>query len=405
MKLKINLLIIILLSVAFNSFSQGGVINNGANLVIENGITFIVSGTSVNFINNNIADNQFGTIDLDGNIVLSGHWINDLSHNVFINENNDGTVLFNGSAIQTISGLYLTNFENVKINNNQGVELDEDISISNSLNLSAGFVALITGNLKILENAFIEGNFSNQKLIITGEEGELQKYFSSSTGSFTFPVGNVAGNKILYSPVELTLNSASIASNASISVNVKGVKLPANSSLNDYLNRYWAISQDNFSDVNYDLLMYYDDDDIAGDEQNIYGAKFDGTTWQKFNQVNSSTNSISFTGLTDFSEFTGIEGDISVFDVNKSDLINIFPNPGNGLFFIQFSNNISFTKDAVVRVYSSNGMIILDKKLSDWNNLNNNDLYEFDISNYASGIYLINVLIDGKIFTKRLINN
>ena len=107
-----------------------------------------------------------------------------------------GTVIFDGSAAQTLAGSSSTNFYNLVINNISATGLVLNggaVSIANSLTLTDGFVYTSAGNLmNLADNASVSGASSSSYVI-----GPLQK---TGNDAFTFPVGKAG----FYMPISIT---------------------------------------------------------------------------------------------------------------------------------------------------------------------------------------------------------
>ncbi|MBK7212808.1 MAG: hypothetical protein IPH88_05840 [Bacteroidales bacterium] len=88
-------------------------------------------------------------------------------------------VEFNGASNQTITGS--TAFAYLKINNNAGITLANDISVSNDLDLANG--SITTGTNMITVSGAIT-NATSTKYIV----GKLARVFGT-TGSKDFPIG------------------------------------------------------------------------------------------------------------------------------------------------------------------------------------------------------------------------
>lgn len=70
----------------------------------------------------------------------------------------------------------------------------------------------------------------------------------------------------------------------------------------------------------------------------------------------------------------------------------VYPNPGNSVFNIQ----LNFSGAAKIQITDMLGNKVNEGEM-------NNDQYSFDLSGYAKGIYLIKVISDNKIVTKKII--
>jgi hypothetical protein len=67
--------------------------------------------------------------------------------------------------------------------------------------------------------------------------------------------------------------------------------------------------------------------------------------------------------------------------------INVYPNPTSGIIKIEYSKNSS---QSILRLqlFSNNGVLLMNKAITDENTL--------DISNKPSGVYIMNITIDGE---------
>lgn len=73
-----------------------------------------------------------GNITLDGTITINGNWTNNAPNNVMATTNGIGTVVFNGSSLQTIGGTstYSFNFEGITINTGASVQVQAGMGIT-----------------------------------------------------------------------------------------------------------------------------------------------------------------------------------------------------------------------------------------------------------------------------------
>jgi hypothetical protein len=85
-----------------------------------------------------------------------------------------------------------------------------------------------------------------------------------------------------------------------------------------------------------------------------------------------------------------------VYDV-KSEIINLYPNPNNGDFWIEILKPLEDEKCKIV-ITDLGGKEISDRPL-----LNEETLIQFDMSYISSGIYIMNVIGKGILVTKKFI--
>ena len=90
------------------------------------------------------------------------------------------------------------------------------------------------------------------------------------------------------------------------------------------------------------------------------------------------------------SEYQGV----GIFEASIQDMINVYPNPSNGVFNLDMSklNN----SDATLEVFSANGQrIMLKNSFSEISNI--------DLSDFGAGMYQLRISVDGASFAQRLI--
>lgn len=282
-------------------------LSNGSNAPRAlDGDLFIIGGSSLNMqsmtgsLTVGGALTNSGTLTLSnavgGDMYLAGDFTQSGTFNC-----NDRSVTFNGGGgIQGLLGGGTLTIDYLVVDNGlNGIYLNRDITVDNNLNLNAGSVVLDANNLNLSAGATVTAGGSN-RVIATGV-GMLRKYFNSA-GSFTYNVGDGGVD----CPVFLNVNSLSGA--GYIGVNVSGSKHPSNTSMTDYLNRYWTVEKEaGITAINYNITLQYDDADVVGTESNLYGGKYSFGDWDILSAANAGSNTFTGTGLIDFSEFTGGE--------------------------------------------------------------------------------------------------
>lgn len=202
----------------FNASIGGNWINNANTTCTNQGIvTFNGSGTQTisrsgqEYINNvvlsgtgtvllntwlSIAQNltiNSGTFDVNSSnmaVYIKGNLVNNSTLNC-----RAGTITFNGTTLQTVSGSSNTQFYNLALNNNSGMRIDSPQSLTNALTLT-------TGNFNSNNNFTLISNSSNTARIAPKGAGTpsfsgnmiIQKYISP----------RAAGYHDLSSPVQST---------------------------------------------------------------------------------------------------------------------------------------------------------------------------------------------------------
>ncbi|MFZ4620326.1 MAG: T9SS type A sorting domain-containing protein [Bacteroidota bacterium] len=214
------------------------------------------------------------------------------------------TVTYNGSSAQTVLG---GQYGNLTLSNSSGVSLGGNTNVSGALTLTNTLMSLGASNLTLGASAVISGTPSASNMIVTNGTGELQRSFTSA-GSFTYPIGENTGTAE-YSPVTLTINSASAFSSAYVGARVTDGKHPSNSSTTNYLSRYWTLNASGLTSPDYNVTFSYLTADVNGTETSIYGGRFN-SSWVLMSPVNAAANTFTGTSLTSFSDFTGGESSV-----------------------------------------------------------------------------------------------
>ncbi|MEE4196240.1 MAG: Ig-like domain-containing protein [Bacteroidales bacterium] len=293
---------------SFAGFTQQtGVINNGAKIVVTEGAFFRIQGSGANYINESY-ETLPGRIDLDGILEVDGNWLNNASSGFVFGDylNAVGTVIFKGNQEQTIGGDLPTTFESIHLHNGTGLNLSNQVQVENELLLDTGNIVLNDYHLILDTGGVINGTFSSASMIVTNGDGILQKNIVSN-GAYLFPIGDIS-SEADYTPVEVTLNNGNLSS-AWIGAHVTNAQHPGDESVEEYIERYWTLTSDGITNPDYDAGFKYTDQDITGDETVIYAATFDASSNRTlFYPVESSSNTMNYTGLTDFYEFTGVDG-------------------------------------------------------------------------------------------------
>ena len=126
---------------------------------------------------------QGGSFDLgSANTSITG----DIINNGGTLLSGSGTVTFNGSGAQSITGSGVnTNFNNLIINNSNGISSDIQLVVENELTMISGNIDN-SSPLVLGSSSANSGILNHTTGIITGE---FRRYFPNATGSQMFPVG------------------------------------------------------------------------------------------------------------------------------------------------------------------------------------------------------------------------
>lgn len=377
-KSKFFIFLICFAFLTLSALAQTGVVNNGAKMIVNTGAVLKITGTGADYTNTT-AGGKDGRIDLDGKIVIEGDWTNNAATgNVMINFNTIGTILFNGSSQQNILGSTATTFENLTIDNTSGLSLSADLNVRRITTLTNGSVFLNSNNFTVGSSGSLSGSFGSTKMFVINGTGAMQKGFGA-VGSFTFPIGEINGIAE-YCPVDYTLSSHSGLTNAVLSAKVINSVHPGNTSLSEYLSRYWTLAKSgSFNVTNSSLVFHYQDADINGTEADIYGAQYSGTR-TVYSKVTAASNIFTVTGLTSYADFTGVDGTVptAVVSTTESDPTNADPIPFT----------ITFSEEVTGFAYTD---ITIDNGSTSAVSTSDNTIFNFDVEPTLDGNVTVNL--------------
>jgi hypothetical protein len=191
---------------------------NKAAITVNNGATFYINGSFTN------ADN--GTIEVKGEMTISGNLNNNSSTDCFLKSN--GKVNLTGNSSQSISGTHSWNFPVLSLQSgfkylNQLMTVGEVKNFTQPvLQLNNSYLFLNTKQLTI-KTAQVNSISKTTGYIVNdpdanGAYGKIQWNIGSSTQgtAFEFPFGNI--NTGHYTPVQITLMKNSVGSNGKLIV-------------------------------------------------------------------------------------------------------------------------------------------------------------------------------------------
>ena len=185
-------------------------------------------------------------------------------HGNFVNNNGivygSDYIIMGGSVPQSITGI--TGFGSLEINNNQGVSLNDSITVSNNLKLTAGNLKTNSKSLLIGSTAGITGGSAGSYLQLTNAS-EANAFVYTTVGNTlkTLPVGNAT-----YTPLSLntSINSQVFKIKCFENVYYGGTYGPEYSG-NDNVNVTWYIKPTTAQQVNAQLQFQWNaSDEHAG---------------------------------------------------------------------------------------------------------------------------------------------
>ena len=254
------------------------------------------------------------TIGANSGISVHGNFTN---NGTFV-ANSSSYVSFEGSTNQTISG-NSTTFAKVIVKNTGGVTLGVNTTIAGELSLVSGKIYTVGNTLSLgtsTANGSVTGGGSSAYIVAYDNGGTIGKVkqYINSVGSYTFPIGDATN----YTPMTYTHNSgATLASGINVDVYTSPIKITGLTSTY-YVNRLWEVTPSSgITTANYNVSYTYVTGDITGTglESTLYPIKLSGSTWYKptgfsypgtvigTGVVNTSTHTLTWSGLTSFSSF------------------------------------------------------------------------------------------------------
>ena len=238
----------------------------GTNQVIPNvnGLDFggyhnlTISGTNATFASTITTLNVRGNLNLNQELSFAGKTIN-----------------MTGVADQTIGGSAAINFNNLIVNKETGaVILANDIAVNGTLTLTKGNLVLGIKNL-ILGSNEVFGPFDPSTMIVADGSGTVRRKFTNAE-SYFFPIGELTGAPS-YSPIKVALTAGTFNANAFVGVNVVDAKHPKNFSSQDFISRYWNVTQTGITNAVANITATYDALDFNGEESAIAAAQLQGS--------------------------------------------------------------------------------------------------------------------------------
>ncbi len=266
------------------------IIISGTTVRVASGTTVVSSATLT--IQNGGVLNNAGTITLTGNL-------NNL--NASMSNLGTGTINMAGVAAQLINGQ--NTIQNLTINNAAGVNLNANAQVTGVLTFTSGRLNLGSNNLSLGTAATVAGTPSASSMIVATGSGQVRKSFSAA-GSFTFPVGDNSGTAE-YSPVTTQFTAGTFGSGNYVGVNLTNTAYPG--AIGSYLNRYWNVTQSNISGFSCNASFVYPQADVSGTESLIYTTRITPTSVNYFTATNTTTNTLTASGISEFGTFTGIQ--------------------------------------------------------------------------------------------------
>ena len=263
-------------SVAVNTTNSPTVLVNGP-ITVRGNVT-INTGSTLN------ANNQ--TITVTGNSSAVGNWTNNSAFT-----QGTGTVIFNGaSGAQTISGTTATTFNNLTVNNANGINLSSNITVNTTLTFTSGRITTGANTVILPTTATATGNASSYV------NGNVRRAFTNAATSFTFPIGDATN----FAPLQLAFGAVTANGNVDASVTNAACGSPGINSARN-VNHCWSLTNGGVTFTNYSATFNFvgvGTDADAGSNTNAYIVGRNNAGWTYPTVGTRTATSTQATGLT-----------------------------------------------------------------------------------------------------------
>ena len=271
------------------------VIQNGANS------SFTIGG---NLTSNDVTMS-------DGDLDISGNWNNSGTVNV-----TGGTITFNGSSLQSISGSGLS-FNDLVIDNSSGVQINNDISVGGTLTLTSGLLDMNNNTLSITNTSTSAISRSSGYVY---SEGSTINWTVGTTGNYVYPFALDGSTPIFFDLDITTLSAGGTVSLSTLGV-ADGNALPYGiGNLNrrtsapgvlpvvdednseNTVDRFWLINST--ATITADITFRAVGSEV-GSISGLQAQRWNGTSWEKpVDGQSSGGGGVTVSGVSSFSPWT-----------------------------------------------------------------------------------------------------
>lgn len=311
----IGIILLCLLSTV--SFPQN-VVNNGNNIVVNQGAYFVIAGDYIN-----LNSNGNGQVDIDGTMLIDGNWINNATNTVFTNIEAapDGKVVLRGASPQFIGGTNSTHFENLVLLRSRKTLKVTDCEVNGVMTLDA--ILDLNSNKIILDNNSPSAINYISKYILSETSpafgyGEVQWNIGSNQNTYSIPFGSglaytndlnlIVSTTTTASPSTGSLTFATYPSDCSNNILPSGVVSLDHDPLN-VADRYWIIRPDySITKPTIDIVFQYlfEDVDICNQnivQENLQAMRYNTSslTWDDMTPggtANKNARTVTITGVS-----------------------------------------------------------------------------------------------------------
>jgi hypothetical protein len=273
--------------------AQGGIINNGAKIVI-------MASTEVKVDDAGVENKGAGLISNGGNIYLDQDW----TQTGTASYSGMGWMWFEGAVNQNVSSVSALTVPKLRVDNGQRLILGSDVTVSTSVDLmNNGSIELGNNNLTASPGSSIF-NYDASSFIVTNGTGSLKQ--EVATTGVVFPVGNSS-----YNPA--TLTNAGTSDNLSIRVMDQAFFLGTSGApiTSDIVDRTWMIEEEVIGGSDMTVLLQWNAAEelpgfnftASGVAHHISGSLWDNPPSYISATFAGSARTQSRSGFTSFSPF------------------------------------------------------------------------------------------------------
>jgi len=189
----------------------------------------------------------------------------------------------------------------IQIDSEAGVYLSRNLTISESLLFTKGYLVIGDYDLHLEENAVVDGAFSHSTSIVTNGSGALIADISQAKTLF-FPVGSMSENAG-FAPFTIIFHEGSF-NDGQLRIQTVNDKPAENLSISNYTDQYWQVASSGITNYSCTVMADLDQSSIQG--KSLSFGRWDGQNWYLLDPV--TEDSPKFSGIVhSFGMFTGGE--------------------------------------------------------------------------------------------------
>ena len=177
-----------------------------------------------------------------------------------------GTLSMSGGSSQTMTS-NATSFYNLTIaNTSGGVSLNDDATVTHNLTLTSGVLTVGANTLTLgasgtdMTSVPANTGASTSYINASNASGGVKQFINTKASTYQFPIGDASYS----TPMNINFaNASTLAAGAYLTVYTTQATMPKfNTSMTNYLNRYWSVVNSGITTPTYTVNYYYNTADI-----------------------------------------------------------------------------------------------------------------------------------------------